>query len=249
VSPEMDDVEMPQEEAERIKAELKSRTTGDMRGDPLVLSARIKVEKLSFSPEQLSLTALRRIPEERISAVLGVPAVVVGLGAGLDRSTFANFSEAREAAYEHNIIPTQRMMAEELRRSLLPDFSDVKTHRVEFELGRVRILQADQDKLFERMAMAVKGGYLTINEARNATGLRRLEEGDMLMVPDKTRLIPLDELADNAAVSQDEQFQAEQARQQESSRVRAQMLGRATGRTRRKPGASSSQEGSDVPQE
>jgi hypothetical protein len=35
-------------------------------------------------------------------------------------------SEMREQAYESNIIPTQRLMAAELRTQLLPDFGDVR---------------------------------------------------------------------------------------------------------------------------
>ena len=34
----------------------------------------------------------RKMPEERLSSRLTLPAVVLGFGAGLDRSTFANFS-------------------------------------------------------------------------------------------------------------------------------------------------------------
>jgi phage portal protein BeeE len=48
-------------------------------------------QQFGFSPnDQLNLKELRRIPEERVTAVLGIPAVVAGLGAGLDRSTFTN---------------------------------------------------------------------------------------------------------------------------------------------------------------
>jgi hypothetical protein len=83
------------------------------------MTGKTKVEQFGFSPEQLLLRELRRIPEERVTAVLGVPAIVAGLGAGLDRSTFTNMAEAREAAYESGIIPTQRIIAEDIRFQLL----------------------------------------------------------------------------------------------------------------------------------
>jgi hypothetical protein len=85
--------------ANAIKANFRERFGGDNRGEPLVISGKVKVQVLSFSPQQMDLTALRRVPEERISGVTGVPAIVAGLGAGLDRSTFANFGEAREAGF------------------------------------------------------------------------------------------------------------------------------------------------------
>jgi HK97 family phage portal protein len=99
------------EELEAVKSELKEMFTGDRRGEPLVMAGPSKIEQFGFSPEQLLLREIRRIPEERVTAVLGVPAIVAGLGAGLDRSTFTNAGEAREMAYESGIIPTQRMFA------------------------------------------------------------------------------------------------------------------------------------------
>jgi hypothetical protein len=56
--------------------------------------------------------------------VLGIPAVVVGLGAGLERSTFTNMAEAREAAYESGLIPAQKILGEDIRFQLLPLFGD-----------------------------------------------------------------------------------------------------------------------------
>ena len=53
------------------------------RGKPHVSTAPIRIEQFGFSPEQMSLKDLRRLPEERISALLGIPAIVAGLGAGL----------------------------------------------------------------------------------------------------------------------------------------------------------------------
>ncbi len=115
---------LPLPEAQEMKDEFAQRFGGSHRGEPFVSTHPIDVHVMGYSPEQLNLRSLRRIPEERVTAILGVPAIVVGLGAGLDRSTFANYSEAREAAYESNVIPTQRLMAEELHTQLLPDFGD-----------------------------------------------------------------------------------------------------------------------------
>jgi HK97 family phage portal protein len=92
-----EDVDLESEDAEAIKEQFRQQFSADRRGDPMVLGANAKIDRVSFSPAELDLRTLRRIPEERVSGVLGVPAIVAGLGAGLDRSTFANFGEAREA--------------------------------------------------------------------------------------------------------------------------------------------------------
>jgi hypothetical protein len=115
---------------------------------------------------------LRRIPEERVTAVLGVPAIVAGLGAGLDRSTFANFAEAREAAYESLIIPIQRLLAAEVQAQLLPEFErDFRRFRVGFDLTNVRVLQEDTNSAAQRWETLVRAGIATRAEARAYFGL------------------------------------------------------------------------------
>lgn len=172
VSPE-GDIAPSEDDVQETKKYLSEAFTGDKRGEPLVMSGPTKVQQLGWSPEQLNLRDLRRIPEERVSAVLGVPAIVAGLGAGLDRSTFTNYTEAREAAYEQNIIPTQGSMGEEVQFQLLADFErgeGVWDFRVGFDLAKVRVLQSDEKALAERLAAEVRGGFTRVSEARRQLG-------------------------------------------------------------------------------
>src|SRR5262245_16725956 len=164
------------------KAKFEASFSGGNRGRVFVTGGKTTITRMSFSPQELDLKALRRVPEERVTAVLGIPAVVAGLGAGLDRSTFANFKEAREAAYESNVIPTQRLLAAEIQTQLLPDLGDEKTQVVSFDNGLVRVLQDDQDALYRRLDVAVQGGWITVNEAREAVALDPLPDGDVLYV-------------------------------------------------------------------
>ena len=131
----------------------------------------------------MNLRDLRRVPEERVSAVLGVPAIVAGLGAGLDRSTFANMAEAREMAYESGIIPLQRLIAAELSKQLLPDFDGDDSARVEFDLKDVRVLQEDRKVLAERLGVLVRRGVMKRSEARAELGLPVTREDDVYLVP------------------------------------------------------------------
>ena len=171
------------EAAEKIKEDFKAKFGGDRRGEPMVMTAPTDVSVLSFSPEQMNQRNQRRVPEERVTAVFGVAAVVVGLGAGLDRSTFTNFHEAREAAYEGNIIPTQKLRAADLRTQLLPDFDKRPSLDVEFDLSRVRVLQPDMDHLFSRMGAGVNAGFVMVSDARRAVGLPVNPEHDIFIRP------------------------------------------------------------------
>lgn len=185
ISPGDSDVSVPIEDLERIKAEFQARFGGDRRGEPFVMSGKTQVQVLSFSPQQMDMKQLRMVPEERVSAILGIPAAVVGLGAGLERTKVgATMREMREQAYESCIIPTQVLLAAELNSQLLPDFADPQTSEVGFDLTKVRVLQADQDKLHERAREGLKSGLFTRNQALLMVG--QPEEGpdsDVLYVP------------------------------------------------------------------
>lgn len=180
------DAKASQEDLEETKSIYVQRTTGDQRGMPIVMSASTDIKVLGFSPQQMDMRIVRRVPEERVSAVLGIPAAVVGLGTGLENTKVgATMSEMREQAYESNIIPTQRLMGAELRSQLLPDFGDIRKLKLEFDLSQVRVLQADQNELHSRARDDLKAGGITVNEFREMIDLEPLEgpAGDVLYVP------------------------------------------------------------------
>jgi HK97 family phage portal protein len=193
-----DDAEFTQENADLIKASFSSRFGGDRVGEPLVMAAKTQVSVLAFNPQQMVLRELRQITEERISAVFGTPAIVVGLGAGLARSTYSNMAEAREDLYESLLVPMQRSLAADVNSQLVPDFGDPSRLKVAFDLTQVRVLQEDQNALHERMRADLLAGMVTLNEARAAIGLDPMPEpdGDVVYVPATiTATAPADLLA------------------------------------------------------
>lgn len=183
IAPSNADTELGPADGETIKSAFRDAFGGDRRGDVLVLSTQADVRVLSFTPQQMDLKSLRRVPEERISAVLGIPAIVAGLGAGLDRSTFANYKEAREAAYESNIIPKQWLIAGALRRQLLPDFGDTADLLVDFDNSQVRVLQEDLTGVESRFRGGLLAGALMVSEYRSAIGLTSGPEHDLYLRP------------------------------------------------------------------
>jgi len=192
VSPE--NQKATREQALDTKEQLLERFGGDRRGEPMVMTGPTKVEQFGFSPEQLTMRDLRRVPEERVSAVLGVPAIVAGLGAGLDRSTFTNYSEAREAAYEQNIIPSQRILSEDVRFQLLVDFEDdVFPFRFGFNLAHVRVLRDDEEKVTRQWIAAYGGGLAMRSEARRGIGLDAGADDDVFIVPLSSSIVPAGE--------------------------------------------------------
>jgi phage portal protein BeeE len=183
ISPSKEEVHFSPEQHEKLLALWSSKFKGDRRGEPLVAPIPLQITSPGFSPEQLVLDSVRRIPEERITAALGISSIVVGLGAGLDRSTYSNYKEAREAAYESNIIPTQRMLANQLTRYLLPEFGMNSGERLYFDVSEVKGLREDQDALHRRVVQGYQGGVITRAEARSALGWP-VGEGDAVYVSD-----------------------------------------------------------------
>lgn len=123
IAPDDNESEISTEEAEAMKLRYVQGFGNDNRGAPMFLSGPVKVQIVSHSPAEMNLVGLRRVPEERVTAVYGVNAIVAGLGVGLEHSTFRNYKEARAAAYEECILPLHKLIAKEIRRSLLPLFS------------------------------------------------------------------------------------------------------------------------------
>ena len=185
LSPRDDQMGGPtREEAEAIAEMYKQKFGGKNRGAPMVLSGAMNVEIVSFSPDQMKLAELRRIPEERVSAVLGVPAILAGLGAGLDSATYSNTKELREFFTESKLVPMWNMVAQDLTHQLLrPEFDGSENEYAEFDITNVRALADDKDNLYKRMNTAVQGGWVTIGEARKVVGLEADDRHDVYLRP------------------------------------------------------------------
>ena len=159
------------EEAEAISEMYKTKFGGANRGQPMVLTGAMNIDVVSFSPTDMNLIELRRLPEERVAAVMGVPAVLAGLGAGLNSATYNNTRELREYFTEQKLVPLWRTVADELTYQLLPEFENNDNIYCKYDIESVRALSQDQDELYKRMNQAVSGGWATIGEARNMVGL------------------------------------------------------------------------------
>lgn len=186
-----DDYGPTPEEAEQIAKTYRQKTGGKNRGMPLVLSGAMNVEKLAFSPKELDIGQLRRIPEERISAVLGVPAILAGLGAGLERATYSNAKELREFFTENKLIPLWKQIGEELTQQiLLADYTDNPNEYAVYDFSNVRALQQDTDALYERLNIGVQGGWITVAEAREAVGLPTDESQQVYLIDSMKNVTP-----------------------------------------------------------
>jgi hypothetical protein len=177
---------------EVVKTTWMEKTTGDKRGEPFVSNIPIDVKSFAFNPQQMQLRELRRIPEERVSAVLGVPAGVAGLGAGLDRNTFSNYGEANKAAYTQGVIPLHRLIAAELELQLLPDFVNVETTALDvwFDWRLAVAMQEAAGEIWKRFESAATKGLVTRAAFKRATGQKASGEDEVYILPNNYLVAP-----------------------------------------------------------
>jgi HK97 family phage portal protein len=149
---------------------------GDRRGGIGIAFGGATVARLALNLDELDLSALRRIPETRIAAVCRVPAIIAGLNAGLERSTYSNYREARAVFTEDTLVPLWALTAGELEADLAPEFGGGLT--VAFDVSQVRALQESQDAIFKRALDGYDKDVITKNEARAILGLPPVGELD-----------------------------------------------------------------------
>jgi HK97 family phage portal protein len=165
------DSDNPITDAPAIKAAFMNATTGDRRGEVIVVTTPLKYDPPTTNPKDINVDEFRRKAEERIPALLGIHPAVVGLGAGLDRSTYSNMEEAFRAAWRNNLIPTQTVLAAELTTQLLPDLGR-PNERVEFDYSDVEALQESRNDQVTRAVAAYNAGLVKRSEARQWLGLQ-----------------------------------------------------------------------------
>lgn len=157
-----------------IRDLIEAKTTGDNRGRVIVLSGATKVD-LPPPYKDMGMDGLRRIPETRICALAGIPAMAVGLAAGLERSTFANTEQAEGAAW-NTIVAVQRMMGRQLTKQVMWEpknygaVPNALAYFAGFDYSEVRALQPDTAGEWERIGKAHDRKLLTDDEARAEMG-------------------------------------------------------------------------------
>jgi hypothetical protein len=177
------DYAVPEGAEEATKERFREKTTGDRRGEPLVFNVPTKMERLSFSPTEMNLRDLRHIPEERVCAVLGFPPGVVGLGAGLDRNTFSNYTEARKAAYQV-MVSLWGLVANGIHSQLLPHFErDPRAFAVEYDVSGVEALREDENARTDRLRRDFTAGLITRAAYLRSTGREAEPADDIYLLP------------------------------------------------------------------
>jgi HK97 family phage portal protein len=175
LSPESSDIDVDQETLDALKRRADEMSSYNRSGSILGLSAGIKFTPISYSPKELALDEAKRKPEERICAVFQIPPSVVGMGAGLDRSTYSNMAEARLAAWEDSIAPLQDHIAASMMRCLFTPSDREQKLILRYDRSHVQVMVPDMVAIRQAARNDVMAGIITINEARAQQGLQDID--------------------------------------------------------------------------
>ena len=158
------------EERERVKAQWRDAHSGFTGWHNVsVLDADAEYQSLGGAPERLRLNYIFDATETRICMAFGVPPIVVGAAIGLNRSTFANYKEARASMWEETLGPLYKRLGAILTRGLRDDYgSEVVVY---FKLDDVAAFQEDHAVRRAYGLEAWNAGLMTRNEAREWAGL------------------------------------------------------------------------------
>ena len=180
IAPKDAAVPMNVDDVKELKEYMKTGFTGKKRGNWIVLGSPTEVKMFGFDPNRLMLGPLRDISEERICAMLGVPAAVVGFGAGLQSTKVgATMRELVKLARVNCIEPTQSTIGRQLGRQLLPDFEpEPELFRVAYDNSGVSMFLEEVDAVAKRAGELYNSGLAKRNEGRRMVGLEDVDGGD-----------------------------------------------------------------------
>lgn len=149
---------------------LEAKSSGEKAGGAIVHNGTISMERLRYSPDEMAIEIISRLPETRICSLLGIPPVVLQLQVGLEQSTYSNMKEAREAATEEFLVPMWNQMASVFQYGLMPEMG-APDQRVRFDTSMVRSLMEDEDAKHRRVREDFAANLLNRAEARQRLGL------------------------------------------------------------------------------
>lgn len=174
--------------SDRLSARWREKFSGSRRGEPAVLQKGMDVKVLGLNPSDLEFPDLRTISETRICSAFGVPPILIGAKAGLDRSTFANYKEARTSFWEETIMPLQRRIGDVITARLLPqvldaEFTTPRRVTVAWDRSQVLALKESEQAIWERATQALRAGAITVADFRRIVGLPAVEGADVFLRP------------------------------------------------------------------
>lgn len=142
----------------------------------LVLEGGIKATTFNQSPVDAQLMDVERITRNRVATVYNLPPHMLG---DYSDTSFSTAEQQMQEFLQLTIIPIVQQWEDELNRKLLSDADYKVGYRFRFDTDS--LIRADMVAMANKYQMAIRGGWMRINEVREREGLPPDPNGDELM--------------------------------------------------------------------
>ena len=158
--PESDDLE-------HYKQEL--RSYGRTKGQPFVALGGGSVQVVAPPIKDLVPADILARVESAVSAIFGVPAIVLQFQVGMENSPWSQMAQARRMGYDDTIAPRWQRWGGAITRTVLRPIDDNPNHFVRFDTSEIAALQRDRTEAATQAALM--SGVASVNERRDILGL------------------------------------------------------------------------------
>lgn len=161
-------------QAESLKEQFQTNTTGRNRGKPIVLPSGMTYTQMGLDVSKMEAGTQFAQYETAICGIYRVHPSVAMTMAGLQSSTYSNMQTAFQEYTLLTRVPTWNMWEEQVELSFANEYPEVD---VEFDTSNVAALQSDPDAVIYPVIAQFNANLLTVDEARQRMGYAPLPEG------------------------------------------------------------------------
>lgn len=166
---------------EDAKKDLRNAIGRGHRGEPLMLEGEVEVH-MENPLGDMDWPGFSGSLETRMCMAFGVPPILIGSRFGLERSTYANYEQARESFYKETLRPKWNSLGEALTLGLLRAEGDSENH-IRFVYEELPEFQENETDRSARTIAEFQATLITREEARAEIGRDPAYPGDELIEP------------------------------------------------------------------
>lgn len=172
------DEKMSPEAMARARAHLEERFTGTANAGRVVLmDGGAKYEKTTWSPEDAQFLESRKLANEDVARIFGIPPTCVGI---TDRATYSNTEQEAAALVRNALAPLAARVEQAIARACLTPAAR-RTLYVEHDLSA--LLRGDVQSRFEAYRIGREIGALSANDVRRKENEPPVPGGDIYNQP------------------------------------------------------------------
>ena len=160
-----------------LRASLDAYTGSTNAGKLLILDGDAKFERLTFTPEDAEFLDSRKLSNEDVARIFGIPPTCVGI---TDKATYSNTEQESRALVQNALGPLAARVESAMARCLLTD-AGRRTHYIEHDLSA--LLRGDVQARFEAYRIGREIGAMSPNDIRRRENEPPIPNGDQYHQP------------------------------------------------------------------